>query len=73
MGAVNIINGTVPVLEMAAYLLDRADQYETKSASWIGLVDAATALANGEVHAAIAHGELDDEELVRRVRAMVRP
>lgn len=56
---------------VAAYLLDRADQYVTESGSWVPLVDAAKAIMNGEVETAVAHGELDDPDLLARVDAMV--
>lgn len=57
-------------LDVAAYLLDRADQYDTDSPCWVGLVDAARAVARGEVEEAIAHGELAEPELRLRVRRM---
>ena len=56
--------------DVAAYLLDRGDQYVTESASWIGLVDAAEAIMKGELHESIDHGELDDPALVRRALGM---
>ena len=52
--------------DVAAYLLDRADQYETASGCWICLSDAAHAVINGEVQAAKVNGDLDDD-LYRRV------
>jgi hypothetical protein len=54
---------------VAAYLLDRADQYETDSPCWIGLVDAARNIASGEVERAAQCGEIDDDVL-SRVRKM---
>lgn len=56
---------------VAAYLLDRADQYKTESGSWIVLVKAAEAIANGEFDVAVNHGELDDDALLSRVDRMV--
>lgn len=58
---------------VAAYPLDRADQYETSSPSWIGLADAAKALVNGEFEEAVAHGELEDADLLKRIDAWVKP
>lgn len=55
---------------IAAYLLDRADQYETESPCWIALGDAAANIMNGEATAAFAHGELDD--LLERVERLRR-
>ncbi len=49
----------------AAYLTDRADQYDTKSPCWVALTDEAEAVINGEVEAADANGDLDDELLAR--------
>lgn len=57
---------------VAAYLLDRADQYATRSASWIGLVDAAKAIMDGEFDAAVSHGELEDAPLLARVDRWAR-
>lgn len=57
--------------DVAAYLLDRADQYETKSPCWVALADAAEALMNGEVEGAVVHGEFD-EALYARVDGMRR-
>jgi hypothetical protein len=53
--------------QVAAYLLDRADQCVTQSASWVGLADAAHAVINGEVEERQRVGELDDPELLARV------
>lgn len=44
---------------VAAYLLDRADQYETESPCWIALTDAAHNVTAGEADAACDSGELD--------------
>lgn len=61
----------VPMYEIIArYLLDRADQYATGSASWHGLADAAEALMHGEHIKAYMAGELDDSELIARVRRL---
>lgn len=51
--------------DIAAYLLDRADQYDTESPCWIALSDAAHNLMLGEVDASVKAGELDD--LYKRV------
>jgi len=56
----------------ARFLLDRGDQYETKSPCWIALADAAQEVANGEAWADFEHGELDGEDLKRRVKSMAR-
>lgn len=56
--------------QLAAYLLDRADQYDTDSPCWIALSDAAANVANGEVDLAISHGELEDSALLARVDSM---
>ena len=58
---------------VAAYLLDRADQYDTNSASWVGLADAAEAVVNGAVETAARNGELvGDDDLLRRIRKLAR-
>lgn len=64
-------SGEVPgvLVEVAAYLLDRADQYATESPCWIALADAAEAVVRGEAQVAAEHGEFD-EDLLRRVEAM---
>ena len=54
------------------YLLDRADQYETESPCWHALADAAQEVANGEAWADFEHGELDGDDLKRRVKSMAR-
>jgi hypothetical protein len=56
---------------LAAYLLDRADQYKTDSPSWIPLAKAAEAVVNGDVESAVNHGELDDDTLLARVDRML--
>lgn len=56
---------------VAAYLTDRADQYDTESPCWIALTDAAEDVINGEVEAAARNGDLD-EDLRRRVRKWKR-
>ena len=57
-------------LDIAAYLLDRADQYETDSPCWVALSDAAANVANGDALASWHAGELDDEQLRARVERM---
>lgn len=54
---------------IACYLLDRADQYQTDSGSWIPLADAAEAVMHNEHVTAYVHGEFDPE-LVARVRSI---
>ena len=56
--------------DYAAYLLDRADQYETDSACWVALADAAHNIMLGEVEAAKRSGELD-VSLYERLSRMV--
>lgn len=54
---------------VAAYLLDRADQYETDSPCWVALADAANNVLAGAVEA----GEIDqvyDTLLMRRIARM---
>jgi hypothetical protein len=53
--------------QVAAYLLDRADQYDTDSGCWVCLADAAHEIMNGEAEARVKHGELDDPDLLKRV------
>lgn len=55
--------------EIAAYLLDRADQYDLNSGCWIALADAAQNIMLGEVEAARDNGDLDGE-LFRRLDSM---
>jgi hypothetical protein len=57
---------------VAAYLVDRAEQYQAKSGSWVGLIDAAKAIMDGEFDAAVSHGELDDADLLARVDRWAR-
>lgn len=45
--------------DVAAYLLDRADQYEPDSPCWIVLADAARSIMRGEVAAAARNGDFD--------------
>jgi hypothetical protein len=54
---------------VAAYLLDRADQYEADSPCWIALADAAANVINGEHKQAHVENEFD-AGLVKRVRSM---
>jgi len=56
---------------VAAYLLDRADQYPTDSPLWQPLAKAAEAIASGEHATAMAHGELE-ASLFERVARMKR-
>lgn len=51
--------------QVAAYLMDRADQYETSSPCWVALSDAAIDIMNGTAADRIGAGEVDD--LRRRV------
>lgn len=55
--------------DIAAYLLDRADQYNLKSPCWVALSDMAENIARGDAEAAAAHGELD-AGLYARVKRM---
>jgi len=55
--------------DVAAYLLDRADQYETESPCWIALADAAENVLAGEVHRSLAENDFDDA-LYARVDGM---
>jgi hypothetical protein len=52
----------------AAYCLDRADQYETKSPIWVGLADASEGIAKGEAAEWLKVGETED--LLERVRKL---
>jgi hypothetical protein len=52
---------------VAAYLVDRADQLDTSKGHWIPIVDCAHALMDGEFDAVVAHGELEDPALLKRV------
>jgi len=55
--------------DVAAYLLDRADQYENESPCWVALSDAAENIMACEVERAKQNGELD-QKLRQRVRAL---
>ena len=59
------------VRDVAAYLLDRAGQYETESPCWVALSDAAENIAIGEVAKAKAHGELLHGDVYERVDLMI--
>lgn len=54
---------------IAAYLLDRADQYTDDSACWVALGNVCEAIINGGAYEAAMHGELDD--LYERVDDML--
>lgn len=58
--------------DVAAYLLDRADQYETDSPCWIALADVAQNIMRGEVIAAERNGDFD-AALYARVDSMALP
>lgn len=51
---------TFEAWEVAAYLMDRADQYETDSPCWVALSDAAHNIMDGYARGAVDAGELDD-------------
>ncbi len=53
--------------KIAAYLLDRADQYETESPCWVALSDAAYNIMAGDATESWNHGELNDPDLLKRV------
>ncbi len=55
---------------VAAYLLDRAAQYDTSRWEPNPLTDAAIAMMNGDFDAAVGAGELDD--LLPRVARIVQ-
>lgn len=57
--------------DLAAYILDRADQYPTKDPCWIALADVAENIVTGEAANAASHGELD-ASLYRRLETMKR-
>jgi len=46
--------------QIAAYLTDRADQYETRSPCWVALTDAVHDIMNGTAADRIGAGEVDD-------------
>ncbi len=52
--------------DIAAYLLDRADQYDTDSPCWIALCDAARNVMQGEIGRAKRENEFD-AKLYKRV------
>lgn len=52
----------------AAYCLDRDDQYETKSGTWVGIAECAEGIAKGDAAASLREGETED--LLKRVRQM---
>jgi hypothetical protein len=52
----------------AAYCLDRADQYETKSPIWVGIADCAEGIAKGDAALSLRTGETED--LLDRVRTL---
>lgn len=54
---------------VAAYLLDRADQYVTESPCWIALADAANNVLHGEHAKSYQEGEFD-ETLIARIRKL---
>lgn len=51
--------------DVAAFLLDRADQYDTSSPCWVSLADAAEDVVHGEVAARESRGEFDDDLYAR--------
>ena len=58
--------------DVAAYLLDRADQHVTDSPCHIALSDAARNIMLGEIEAAKDNGDLD-ESLYKRLKRMRGP
>ena len=52
----------------AAYCLDRADQYETSSGTWVGIANCAEGIAKGEAATSMSEG--DTADLVERVRSI---
>lgn len=63
---------------ICAFMLDRADQYETRSPGWVVLADVCEAVAEGEAAQAAKHGELDDvycrvDSRATRARNEVKP
>lgn len=61
--------------DVAAYLLDRADQYDTDSGCWVALSDAAHNIMLGEVEAAKNNGDLDASlyERLKTMTGLARP
>lgn len=45
--------------DVAAYLLDRADQYEDGSSCWVALAEVARNVMRGEIAAAKRNGDFD--------------
>jgi hypothetical protein len=66
---------TATLRDVAAYLLDRADQYETESPCWVALSEVAFEVAAGEVEAAKRNGDLDASLYKRlaRMTGVARP
>ncbi len=56
---------------VAAYLLDRADQYVDGSGCWVALADASHNLMRGDVEVSLLDGQLDPDAF-RRVDAFAR-
>jgi hypothetical protein len=52
----------------AAYCLDRADQYNTRSPLWVATSDCAEGIAKGEAAESLRSGETED--LLARVRTL---
>lgn len=52
---------------VAAYILDRAEQYDASSGYVTAFADLAKAIQTGEARASYEHGELDD--ILRRLRS----
>lgn len=72
-GAMLAVLGKRPQFdEIAAYLVDRADQYVTDSPCWVALTDVAHNIMQGDVETWMTDGNLD-EDLRRRVAAWRRP
>ena len=68
-------SGAVTMRDVAAYLLDRADQYDDGSGCWVAVADCAHNVAIGEVVIAKNEGELDSDlyERVDRMSGAVKP
>lgn len=56
-------------LDICAYLLDRADQYDTESPCWVAITDAVSNVLAGEVEQARRSGELT-RDLYARLQTM---
>ena len=52
---------------VAAFLIDRADQYDAKSPCWVALADAAHGVMDGDLEQRVSEGEFDDPRLMKRV------